>query len=107
MGVTIDTILAQDGDSCEYPLVVTNDVPQIMPRIHEHIGEGTHGHVYSMATHFGNIYGREIPESFIWRRMRILAGQRILDVPMNEFALEVAIQLHASSMGISPNVYNA
>ncbi|CAM9936892.1 unnamed protein product, partial [Ectocarpus fasciculatus] len=54
MGATIDTILT-DEDSCKYPLLVTDNVPRTMPSIHEHIGEGTHGHVYSIVSRFGNM----------------------------------------------------
>lgn len=107
METMIDTMVLADGESGKYPLLGTSCVPRIMPNIHEHIGEGTTGHVYSMATQCGPMAVKFQKHSSEYGKRSFVPGNGCMDVPMNEFALEVAIQLHMSSVGTSPNVYNA
>lgn len=107
MDSMIDTMLPEDGESGEYPLLGTNCVPKIMPDIHEHIGEGTTGHVYSMLTRRGPMAVKFQKHSSEYGKTPFVPGNASMDVPMNEFALEVAIQLRMSCVGTSPNVFNA
>ena len=102
----IGTIMTDVEEEGRYPLLGTKSESRLMPSINEHIGEGTTGHVYSIATRFGPM-AVKFQEHSSGSGQAFVPGNGSMNVPMNEFALEVKFQLHMSSIGISPNVYNA
>lgn len=98
----VRTIVIEDMGSCQYPLLGSKYVPNI----DEHIGEGTTGHIYSMVTRRGQLAVKfQNHSKGTGRPFR--PGDGSMDIPMNEFALEVSIQIVMSSIGLSPIVYNS
>lgn len=104
--VTIDTIVYDDMSRGMYPLLGNNCLSRKMPNIHEHIGEGTTGHVYSMVGKHGPV-AVKFQEHSSGSPCSFTPGNGNMNVMMNEFKLEVDFQLHMSSLGISPCVYNS
>lgn len=103
---TIDTTMTELEEVARYPLLGTRCETRLMPNITQHIGEGTTGHVYSIVTRFGPV-AVKFQEHSSGTGQVFTPGNGSMNVPMNEFTLEVKFQLQMSSIGISPNVYNA
>lgn len=103
-----DLIPLQDEEVAPYPLKDTKCVPRIYPCINHHLGEGTYGHVYSMLANTDDKYVAVKFQQHVDKDKGVFkAGPGSMDIPMNSFENEVALQLSTSSVGLSPVVYNS
>lgn len=103
----IDTMLHETESAGTQSLLGTQCEPRLTPNLHEHIGEGTTGHVYSEVTREGQVAVKFQRHSSGSEKDIFAPGPGSMNVPMNAFSLEVNFQLRISSIGISPSVCNA
>ena len=91
-----------EEDLVPYPLMGET----FLPRLDEHIGEGTHGHIYSLKGNNG-VNAVKFQLHSYGSGVKFAPGNGTMDIPMNSFENEVSFQIYASANMISPIVYNA
>ena len=111
--ILLNSMVDPDGVSeVSYPFVEDNGcVPMFHPMLNEHIGEGTYGHVYSMSRsrYSSDTVAVKFQSHSVGQKGwdAWVPGPSQMDIPMNPFEKEVAIQLHVGSFLLAPAVFNA